>query len=160
LPVFYCEVRDPNQAIREELGVSEAPRRSHPTSSPTEVAVVKTLFLLDGQPWLTPQAIKSGVQYDFGVEIGLSRWPVADWRLEVDYVSIADPRTYHVTSFGVSAEEALRGIKQHGYLIFYNPQSLLSEPSVLKVPARLCLVMGRKPWCRPLSAIPSFASEH
>jgi hypothetical protein len=144
LPVFYFEVRDPNQSIREELGVSEAPSRSHLTSSLTEVPVVKMLFFLDGQPWLTPQAIKSGVQYDFGVQIGLSRWPGADWRLGVDYVSIADPRTYHVTLFDVCAEGDPGEIKQQGHLIFYNPQSLLSEPSVLKVRARFVSGDGKE----------------
>ena len=144
LPVFYFEVRDPNQSIREELGVSEAPSRSHLTSSPTEVPVVKMLFFLDRQPWLTPQAIKSGVQYDFGVQIGFSRWPGADWRLEVDYVAIADPRIYHITSFDISAETAPGEIRQHGHLIFYNPQSLLSESSVLKVRARFVSSDGRR----------------
>jgi hypothetical protein len=102
------------------------------------------LFFLDRQPWLSPQAIKSGVQYDFGVQIRLSRWPGADWRLEVDYVSIADPRTYHVTAFDVSAEADPGEIRQHGHLIFYNPQSLLSEPSVLKVRARFVSGDGKE----------------
>ena len=125
LPVFYFEVRDPIQSIREELGVSEAPSGSDLTSSPTEVPIVKMLFFLDGHPWLTLQAIKSGVQYDFGVQISLSRWPGADCRLEVDCVSIADPRTYHVTSFDVSAEGVPGVIWQQGHLIFYNPQVIV-----------------------------------
>jgi hypothetical protein len=144
LPVFYFEARDPNQSIREELGVSEAPSRPHLNSSPTDVPVIKMLFFFDGQPWLTPQAIKSGVQYDFGVQIGLSRWPGPDWRLEVDCVSIADPKTFHVTSFDVSAEGAPGEIRQKGHLIFYNPQSLLSEPSVLKVRARFVSGDGKE----------------
>jgi hypothetical protein len=144
LPVFYFEVRDPNQSIREELGVLEAPTPSRLNSLPTEVPIVKMLFFLDRQPWLSPQAIKSGVQYDFGVQIALACWPRADWRLEVDCVSIADPRTYHVTAFEVSAEAAPGEMRPHGHLIFYNPQSLLSEPSVLKVRARFVSTDGEE----------------
>jgi hypothetical protein len=59
-------------------------------------------------------------------------------------VSIADPRTYNVTSFDVSTEGAPGEIRQQGHLIFYNPQSLLGEPSVLKVRARFVSSDGRE----------------
>jgi hypothetical protein len=137
LPVFYFESRDPYEMFRRQLIGSESRADSDPQSAALRDSVVaKILFLLDGQPWLTPQAIKSGVQYDLDVQIAVSTWPGANWRLDIDYVSVADPRSYHVTPFTVDAGGS-RETSQHGHLLFHNPQSHLSAPSVLTVRARL-----------------------
>jgi hypothetical protein len=145
MPVFYFELRDPYELLRKKFLGSEVASDAPPQSSriPDNI-VVKILFFLDGQPWLTPQAIKSGVQYDLDVQVAASRWPGSNWHLDIDYVSIADPATYYITPLSVSAETISRERTQHGHLIFHNPQSLLSEPSVLTVRARFVSSDGKE----------------
>ncbi|MGH7497140.1 MAG: hypothetical protein ACREOO_32720 [bacterium] len=136
LPVFYSVAYDSYAGLKSQLRATVA--EGSPQSAVATEPVIKVLFTLDGQDWATPQAIQSGLQYDLGAKLSVSIWPKNMSILEIDYVSTIDPKTYFLTSLKLSREELLLfgSNKRFGNLVFYNSQTLQSEPVVMKVRAR------------------------
>ena len=137
LPVIYSITHDPYGRAGRRIRRQATDGGSDAASEPP-IPLVKLSFGLDGLPFLTPQAIKSRVQYGLRVRAEVNHCSLDQRILELDYVTTMAPEDYGVTQFTLEmpGDKARVSAEGSGHLIVRASQSLLSPPSELKVRAR------------------------
>jgi hypothetical protein len=114
----------------------EAQESSEPELENTGPFVVKAMFDIERRPWSNSQILQANLIYDMRAQLTVPRWPKATTRLVLDYITTLSPELYKISPLEVRrTDETKAEYEVHGHVQFSTPQTLLSEPLIVRVRA-------------------------
>jgi hypothetical protein len=114
----------------------EAQESSEPELENTGPFVVKAMFDIERRPWSNSQILQANLIYDMQAQLTVPRWPKGTTRLVLDYITTLSPELYKISPLEVRrTDETKAEYEVHGHVQFSTPQTLLSEPLIIRVRA-------------------------